>query len=319
MSWRRRLFIIGLSIGLVLFLRQTWVGIREIQQHDLGLTRPGYLLAALGAGILMYTLQMLAWASIMRALGVSLGLRQTFSGYTLSFLPRYIPGTVWGYWTRSEWLERSYGVDYAVSGTGSVLEAFGAVLTGLFMAGMAFSTQLKGSAQLLMIVVCIGLLVVSWVAAPWLITRIGRRSWAKSSTQQRGFGLRSKAWSVSIALYVGLWLTFGVMLLLVANSMTAVPIAKLPASVFAASSSWVIGFVTIIVPTGLGVRELALSTLLSSYGGFLPWQADVIAVVSRFAIVLAELAWLLVGLVLYGRERWKRSVCVPPAGASGEE
>jgi uncharacterized membrane protein YbhN (UPF0104 family) len=319
MSWRRRLFLIGLSIGLVLFLRQAWVGFREIQQHDLGLTRPGYLLAALGASIVMYTLQMLAWALIMRALGVSLGMRQTFSGYTLSFLPRYIPGTVWGYWTRSEWLERSYGVEYAVSGMGSVLEAFGAVLTGLFMAGIAFSTQLKDSAQLLMIVVCVGLLGVSWVATPWLTTRIGRRFWARSLAQQHGVALRFGPWSVSIVLYLGLWMAFGAILLLVANSLMAVPIAQLPACVLAASASWVVGFLAVIVPTGLGVRELALSSLLSSYAGFVSWQADVVAVVSRFAIVLAELAWLIVGLVLFGRERWKRRARVPPASFSSKE
>jgi hypothetical protein len=226
---------------------------------------------------------------------------------------------VWGYWTRSEWLEVSYGVDYAVSGMGSVLEAFGAVLTGLFMAGMALSTHLKDSAQLLMIVVCVGLLGVSWVAAPWLTTRIGRRFWAKSFAQQHGVGLRFGAWSVSIVLYLGLWMAFGAMLLLVANSLMAVPIAQLPACVLAASASWVVGFVAVIVPTGLGVRELALSSLLSSYAGFVPWQADVIAVVSRFAIVLAELAWLMIGLVLFGRERWKRRVCVPPASVSSKE
>jgi uncharacterized membrane protein YbhN (UPF0104 family) len=70
------------------------------------------------------------------------------------------------------------------------------------------------------------------------------------------------------------------------------------ASTSAAALSWTLGFVAVFVPSGLGVREASLSVLLPRYTDFVPWQANLIGVVCRFEILLAELLLLIVGLVL---------------------
>jgi uncharacterized membrane protein YbhN (UPF0104 family) len=318
-SWRKRLFVLGLSAGLLLFLRQVWVSYEGIQQQDFGVIRPPLLLAALGAGLLVYLLQMLAWAVIMRYLGVALGPRQTLQGFYLSFLPRYIPGTVWGYWSRSEWLEQAFGVPYSVSLMGSVLEALGLLLTGLFLIGVYFCTQTTGSVQLLLVLASAGLLVLTIFIVPGLAMRVNRRVRGEKSAPSRSERSPSAAWSGAILLQLTLWLAFGASVLFVAESIAVIPSFDLLSSTFAASLSWIVGFLVIVVPTGLGVRELTLSTLLSSYAGFRPWQADVVALVSRLAIVLAELAWLLVGLLLYGHSKRTGSVHRVSSTAPGEE
>jgi hypothetical protein len=54
------------------------------------------------------------------------------------------------------------------------------------------------------------------------------------------------------------------------------------------------------------VRESTLEALLASAAGIPAWQGGLIAVVSRFVLILAELIWLAVGLAL-NAESWRRS------------
>ena len=43
-------------------------------------------------------------------------------GYVLSFIPKYIPGTIWGYLSRSEWLKVKFNIEYHNSNIGSIYE-----------------------------------------------------------------------------------------------------------------------------------------------------------------------------------------------------
>jgi uncharacterized membrane protein YbhN (UPF0104 family) len=309
-SWRRILFSVGLSIGLLLFLRQMWVSYGAIRHHEFRLLQPACLLAALALSMLVYILQMLAWAIIMRYLGVSLSLRQTLQGFMLSFLPRYIPGSVWGYWSRSQWLEQSCGIDYATSTLGSVLEAAALIMTSLSLAGVYLYTRLTGFRRFVLAGACAGLLWLIWRVIPRIAARLINRlatRLGRESTKSRDFRKEgpSHVWLVAIALYIALWVTYGGSILLIGNGVVPTPSRDLLGIIFSSSLSWLLGFVVVFVPTGIGVRELSLSTLLSVYSGLLPWQADLVAVISRFEIILAELGWLVVGLGLHAH-RWRR-------------
>lgn len=302
-AWRKRLFAFGLIVGLALFLRQVWVTFTAIQHHDLASTRGSYLLAALVANLSIYALMMLAWPLLMRYLGASLSIRHTVQGYCLTFIPRYIPGSVWGYLSRSQWLEQAHDIKYGVSLMGSVLEGLGLLLTGLFMAGLFLCSQLVGTSQLLLALACIALLVATWLIVPRIALQLGRRIAGETFVLPQGQHSSMGAWSAVIVLYLLLWVAFGASLLFAGNAMLPYPINDLPAAVFVASLSWVLGFVIVFVPAGLGVRELAISTLLIAYTALLPWQADLVAVISRFGLIVAELAWLLIGLALFFRSK----------------
>jgi len=322
-SWRRFLFSIGLSIGLLLFLRQMWVGYEAIQDYEFRLLRPVYLLAALALSMFIYVLQMLAWAMIMRYLGVSLSLRQILQGFMLSFLPRYIPGSVWGYWSRSQWLEQSCGIDYTTSILGSVLETLALIVTSLSLAGMYLCTRSTGLKRFVLAGACAGLLWLTWSVMPRLAarlidrlaTRLGRESAQSHNFKKRG---PPHVWLVAIALYVALWVTYGGSILLISNGVLPTPSEDLLGITVFSSLSWLLGFAVIFVPTGIGIRELSLSALLSAYSGLLPWQADLVAVISRFEIILAELGWLVVGLGLHAH-KWQRGQGQPEVSAREEE
>ena len=140
--WRRVLFALGLALGLALLLWQVWRGYVAIQHYGFRVLCPACLVASLALSLLLQLVQMLAWIQVMRYLGYPLPFGRALAGYMLSFLPRYIPGSVWGYLGRSEWLARSYGISYAGSMTGSLLEALALVVTGLCYVGFYYSTRL---------------------------------------------------------------------------------------------------------------------------------------------------------------------------------
>lgn len=60
--------------------------------------------------------------------------------------------------------------------------------------------------------------------------------------------------------------------------------------------AWLAGFLVIILPAGLGVRESVLAMLLAPW--VTPGEAVFIAVLARLWWVLAEAVWIVIGLVL---------------------
>lgn len=303
-SWRRILFVIGLGIGIFLFSRQVWIVYQDVRQQDFILSNPIYLVAGLVLCLLIYFLQMLAWTMVMRYLGVDLDLRYALQGYFMSFLPRYIPGSVWGYWGRSHWLEQVYNVDYATSLAGSALEALTLILTAFAVSMSYFFVNSTDFVKLVMALSFIGILGLTWLVMPKVVLRISRRLGREVKNIEREHYNSLYPWSIALILYLVFWVIYGSSVLLVGNALQPDFSRHLLGTTAAASLAWVLGFAAIVVPAGIGVRELTLSALLVSYANFHPWQANLVSIISRLGIILAELWWLAFGLGLFVRERW---------------
>lgn len=299
--WRRVFFVIGLGLGSFLFMRQVWGSYQAIRQQEVIHLQSVYLVGGLILSFLVYLLQMLAWITIMRCLNVPLGVHQTLQGYFLSFLPRYIPGSVWGYLSRGQWLEQSYGVEHSISALGSILEALALVSTAFVMAGVYLCLHSSGLMQVLLALGCTSLFTATWLFMPKFVMRMSERK----SLSYYGKGFSSWNWAMALILYLPLWLSYGGSILLVGNAMMNTPSNDLLATTFASTLSWALGFVAIFIPAGIGIRELTLSTLLSLCVGYSASQADLMAVTFRLEVLLAELGWLSVGLLFRIRERWK--------------
>jgi len=68
--------------------------------------------------------------------------------------------------------------------------------------------------------------------------------------------------------------------------------------VYAFCLAWLGGFLAVLIPNGLGVRETVLNALLESQLGFAASAAIVISVASRVLLFLAELGWLILALLI---------------------
>jgi len=291
--WRRVLYLGGLGVGGLLFLNQTWNGYQAVAHHALDIVSPGLLGIAWALIALAFGLQIGAWSILMRGLGCLLPWRHVVSGYTLSFLPRYIPGSVWGYVSRSEWLYQGYHVPYRLSNLGSALEIAGIVASNSLILAFSYAWSFPALVRLAVI---LALPLVLMAIRP-IMGRLSRRSAACSLPLKEISAIPLASWLLILALYLLLWLSHGIALwlLILAFHLPGQGPAQTTASY---ALAWLVGFIVPFAPAGLGVRELTLSTLLAGNAGLLGNQASALAVIVRFGSSLAELLWVLIGVIV---------------------
>jgi uncharacterized membrane protein YbhN (UPF0104 family) len=299
---RTAVYYAGLGAGLIVFLYQVWRSVEGLREQQVGSPQLVSVAAASAMIAFAYLLQMLAWRQIMRGLGFAIDHREVLSRYVLSFLPRYIPGSVWGYLGRGEWLKTRCGVPHAVSAVSSVLEVGIGLLTALVIAAtsyalMAWPSPARWSA------------VAAAVLMPWL-------SWlAYAVLRQQVFAGRLKAfnllaaatagvgagrWLAACLIYYVFWLCYGGAVVLLLQGLAGHSGGWL-APTFAYALAWTAGFLILFVPSGLGAREAALSALLVWQLPISAASAGAVAIAARVAVLLAEIVWLLVGLALSRR------------------
>jgi hypothetical protein len=308
-TWRKALYRVGLGLGLLLFARHLVAGVTAVRGLDLRAVRPAYLVASIASSVLASFLQMCAWTMVMRYLAAPVRLHEALQGYTLSFLPRYIPGTVWGYFSRGQWLENLHGVHHAVTLLGSVLEAVALVLTAMTMSVVYFAIDGVGVQQAVLVAVAASLLSSCLWVVPALIKPIWRVAMLLTGNRRVRpvrFPALSRqrtnqwSWFGAVGLYLLFWGTQGVSAWSIGRALAIPSLSDLTASVFVASSSWLAGFLCVAVPAGIGVRELTLTSLLVHRFSVPDWQGSLVAVLSRLWAVVSELIWLGAGVGMSG-------------------
>jgi hypothetical protein len=282
LPWRKTLYFIGLTLGLTLFARQLWIGYGSLENHHYTLPQPGYLLGALGCYLAGYLVQIWAWVLIMRYLDAPLTASQAMQGYLLAFLPRYIPGGVWGYLSRNEWLAQHCGIRYATSSVGSVLEVTTLLLSAfsfvaVYWVAAAWRVPVAG--------VCGLLLWLNWWVVPQFARYFRKSQWNVQINRQQFIRLCV----LGNVVYFIFWGFQGAAILLVGTALGTVDQIRLSTGIFSASLAWAIGFLILFVPAGLGIRETTLATLLSRFANVQPGLAGNIAIISRLAIICAEI------------------------------
>jgi len=295
------LYYAGIGLGLALFLQQLWQGGQAVYGQAIYLDEIAYLFAALGIMAVAYGLQMMAWVTIMRGLGTQVDRRAMFQGYIISFLPRYIPGTVWGYLSRGEWLKSKYGISYATSTLGSMLEVGLIILTSGMIAAIYYIWPILSWPTRSLFF--FGILLLPWsiwyglhLALPFLVSRMKKLA---------GFSgnIDFYLWIKAFGIYLVMWGCYGLSLIWLMTAFDIQHNATVFQATFIFSLSWLIGFAVIVVPSGLGVRELTLHNLLVSQLALFPEAASIVAVVSRLLFFLVEVMWLFIGITLLQIER----------------
>jgi hypothetical protein len=302
-QWRKTLYLVGIVLGLCLLAQQAWRGYQAIQQEQVCFTHPSFLLVALGLYIATYFVQMAAWALIMRFMQAPLSPQAVVEGYALSFLPRYIPGSVWGYLSRSEWLAQTHQVSYGASLTASLMETALFLITATLLGALYWlPTQLPdfpGRFPLIEFLIAVAGIVGAWLVwrvLPWLAMRFYRKRAGLYLPAPKGLGRQLGLWGVTTLLYLFFWLLQGGALVAVAHTLCGGLAPELFTISAAYAIAWVIGFLIIFVPAGLGVREWMLSTLLVAFAALQPGQATLLAILSRFGLIMAEIIVLAIGL-----------------------
>jgi len=226
----------------------------------------------------------LSWRELMAALGSRLPVQTTLRISSISALSKYVPGPVWGVLAEVR-LSRTSGVSPARVVTHYMLYLAIVVLAGMAV-GLGIAPAALGIRAVwlaLPAVAALGCLLrpdligrlVAW--AGHLLRRPVPAEVASPGGVRRAFALEVVAWAIA-----------GLHLWLIAIALGAPPLRSLMICVAAFSFAAVIGAVVIVVPDGLGVRELMLVLALRTV---MPWQTAVAAaVLSRICCMACEVA-----------------------------
>jgi len=297
--WRRviELALIGLSLSLM--LRSLGANLSLVDFAGMQVDFDSLLMALLITWITVY-IGTLAWAEIIRALQPEVSYRQAVMLHLLSAPAKYLPGLGWQQVSKGIQLRRE-GVPVGQTAVALLVEPGLTILTGLATAAQIL--VLKPPELLRSVLppeILSGLGAALWavcLALPFLLIRFLSRGMAERADWKEPV---LHLWKAEL-LYVIAWVTFGVALWYISRALFPLPLAALPYCIVALILSFIFGLVIIVLPTGLGVRELAMSALLQ---WVLPAPMAILsALMSRIILIGAEFLGVLPILIF---QIWSR-------------
>ena len=295
------LSILGMLAGMALLAYVAaphWTAVRDAGRG----MAPCWVFAAALAMSLHYAIAFGIWLACLGATGARPTARQAADTYVPSLLARYVPGKVWSHGVRMA-LARRAGM--------SMTEVTGAVgweiLLALAVAGLVALVVTGNSAldpgirlaTALFTLGCFVLIaavrcVAARQSAPLILRRLGLADSA-------GIGFIAR---VGVAHLAG-WLVYGVAHWFLARAIAPIGIDALPLVTGAVALAWIGGYLALISPAGLGVREGLLTLLLAPHLGAGP--VLVLAGASRLLALGLEIvllvAWSTWRSRARGRER----------------
>ena len=290
LPWKRvaqvTLFVAALGFLAVLVSRQ-WSALRAYRWQ----LAPAWALLGLAGLGLSWLLEADTWRAILDGLGGhpkgtlrSLPYGRALQAWFLSNIIRYIPGNVWQFLGMVE-LAAEDGVPRAATLASIVLHQAISTAAGLVLAAVYFALTGRGGwvvwLRPFLLAIPFGLLLlqphVLQRTLNWGLARIRRPPLEVRLTWRR-------IWLLLLR-YVIVWIVQGLGFAALVRALTPLPLASLPYVVAVWIAAYVIGFLSVLTPSGLGVREGVMVLLL----GELPAPvAVVISIVARLWTIAGE-------------------------------
>ncbi len=297
---RRRLAALSTAIGLLIAAAGAVFVVRAIidgydeSREAIGDAGIGWLLAALPVAFAGMTLVGVPWRRSMRLLGAQPGMRDTLVWYFLGQLGKYVPGTLWPIVGRAE-LARRGGVARPAA-YGSVVLTLGATYLAAILVVVGFlpfaGENGAGDQWWVLLLLPVGIAGLHPAVLRWgrsLAERVVRRP----------IDIVIPTWRDSVELVVRhapAWFLIGTATWLVARAFD--PGVGWTELLVPGVLSWIIGFVVVPVPGGIGVREAAFTATAVSLD---PGIGATVAVVSRLAFMLVDAAGALLASTVLRR------------------
>ncbi len=282
-------FLLAAVAALVAAGLANWTALEGLRAEAAGFewrVRPGFLTLALFLATAALLLTGALWTWLYRGAGGRVGTLEGVAAWLGSNLGRYLPGKIWQLTGLAAYVRGRGGSPAAALATslaGQAIVLGVGLAFGLGLAGLGPSGALRGwrlAALAALLVALAHPVVVRW------LTRTGARLLREAEVPAVRLGLGRIAGAVLIA--VGVWSLHGLGLWGLARGLAG-PLPFGPAEaagVFAAS--YVAGYLVLIAPGGLVVREGAMTALMAAAG--LPvGVAAVLAVAARLWLTAAEL------------------------------
>jgi len=288
--WKRLRVVAQIIVGVVALALLVYAIVRNWDAMSQALAELNPLLVAVSAVLILVGLyvNMLSWLWVVRALGVRLTVSEGASVFFTSQLGKYIPGGIWPV-VASARLGKAFGLTALLSVSSMTIALLMSLTVASVIAiGVLFLVPALASDYIFVPILLLlaGLAVLFPPVLNRIILlglRILRRKGELPALEQRSFAI-AVGWSILS------WLTLGgALAALVAGTGTTDGIL-IVSGIPAYALSWVVGFIAVVVPAGLGVRESVLVLILGT--GLTSASVLGIAVVHRVFMTLGDVVML---------------------------
>lgn len=264
-----------LSIALFLALHERWAEVRA----ELATLDGSLLWLALVAGLAGVGASSGIWHHMLAGVGEPLPLWVSLRIFFVGQVGKYVPGAVWPAVTQAA-LAREHGIAPRATFSAATLFLWLHLVTGTVLGLTMLALTGRLPLLTLLAVPALGALLLPAVLgrALVLLLRLARRRPLRQLPRGRHL-LPAVGWAGTM------WACYGLHLQLLTRAVGDPIGLPLAAGVFAAG--WVVGFVLLIAPAGVGPREAAIVALLPLGQG----TALLIALVSRLMMTVADAAW----------------------------
>jgi hypothetical protein len=258
---------------------------------------------------LAYLVLIQTWRAILSSWDAKLPFVAAARIWIVSNLGRYVPGRLWQIAAMGVLAQRAGASPVAATGS-AVLNAAVNIAAG-FLVVMATGWRLlalpyagaPAVAGAIIIATVIGLIALPWLAPYGL--RLAER--VTGRTAVAGMPPR-RAVVYAVAGNLAGWILYGLAFQLLTRALLGSAPGGLAAYVAVYTLSYLVGYLVLPAPAGVGFREASMITLMPAAGLATAAQAAVLAIASRVLLTVLDIA---PGLVFLGRDTLRRPSSAP--------
>ena len=284
-------FVAAVLVYAARALGTQWDELRRVG----GELRPDWALVAASSAVVLlaYALLIVTWRSMLGAWGAALPFGTAARIWFVSNLGKYIPGKVWQIAAMGAMAQRS--------GVSPVAAAGSALLVNLANIASGFAIVLLTGARVLAVsraegpaiaaaavVLVLAALLALPVLLPWLariVSRLTGRAVEPPRVPARA------VWTATLGTAAA-WVLYGLAFALLARALGIPPVPGATGAtsgyVAVYTSSYLVGYLALVVPGGLVVREAAMVEGLTALGLATPAGAWLLALASRLWLTVLE-------------------------------
>lgn len=237
-----------------------------------------------------YLLLIATWRAMVKAWGSSLGAGQAARIWFVSNLGRYVPGKVWQIGAMGV-MANEAGVPPAAAIGSSLVIALVNILVGF---GVVVATGAESFAAIgadpRALWVPLGILAIVTASLPWTLDSLVRFTGKVTGKLVDAPTLPAAAVWMAVAGCAAAWVLYGLAFQQLAIGVLGASAAgDAGAYVAVFTLSYLIGFLTLVAPGGIGVREVAMAAMLTAAGLTTGPEATVLVVASRLWLTVLEI------------------------------
>jgi uncharacterized membrane protein YbhN (UPF0104 family) len=284
--WRVVQFVVG-ALVVALAVRSVALNWQTLRTQPIEWRiSTGWIAASIAVVFAAYAVLIEAWRRVVLSMGEALPFFPAARIWFLASLGKYVPGKVWAVAGAAVLAQRA-GVDPSVAVAGALILQALALASGATAVALtareAFQAIGPGLAPIAYLLVAVSLAGILLLGSQRLLDRVDRMLPASFPR------LRATSPGILVAAFganLFAWVAYGVALIFLARGLLPDVSLSLAQAVGVFTSSYLVGFIALFAPGGLGPRESMFLLMLSGEIGLKP--AAALALASRLLLTGTE-------------------------------